>query len=83
MTAAMAQLTPNERAAFVMRHHEGLSIEDIGRALGLRANATKQSIFRAVQKLRRALSPAFGPMRMGATPPDAPSPGTARKGSRP
>jgi len=67
MSAAMAQLTPNEKAAFVMRHHEGLSIEEIGRALGLRDNATKQSIFRAVQKLRRALAPAFGPAGTGAT----------------
>jgi len=68
MSAAMAQLTPNERAAFVMRHQEGFSIDDIGQALGLRENATKQSIFRAVQKLRRALSPAFGPARTGTTP---------------
>lgn len=54
---ALASLSPTERAAFVLRHFEGMSIEEIGRALGLRASATKNSVFRAVQKLRRALEP--------------------------
>ena len=58
---ALAQLSPNERAAFVMRHYEGRPVEEIGRALGLRANATKNTVFRAVQKLRRALEPVAGP----------------------
>ena len=35
----------------------GQSIEEIGSSLGLSGNATKHSIFRAVQKLRRALEP--------------------------
>jgi RNA polymerase sigma-70 factor (ECF subfamily) len=46
-----------ERAAFVLRHFEGQSIDDIGRTLGLRTNATKHSIFRAVRKMRVALEP--------------------------
>lgn len=46
-----------ERTAFVLRHFEGHSIEEIGVALGVSANSTKQSIFRAVHKLRRALEP--------------------------
>jgi RNA polymerase sigma-70 factor (ECF subfamily) len=54
---AMAGLTPMERAAFVLRHFEGQSIEDISRALGLKANAAKHSIFRAVRKMRLALEP--------------------------
>ena len=53
--AAMARLSSTERAAFVLRHFEGRSIEEISRALGLRAGATKNSIFRAVAKLRREL----------------------------
>lgn len=52
---ALAALSPNERAAFVLRHFEDMSIEEVGRALGLRASATKHSIFRAVRKLRREL----------------------------
>ena len=54
---AMARLTPMERAAFVLRHFEGHSIDEIGRSLGLKANATKHSIFRAVRKMRAALEP--------------------------
>ncbi len=57
--AVMKQLTPMERAAFVLRHFEGRSIEEIGRALGTGPSATKQSIFRAVQKMRRALEPVL------------------------
>jgi RNA polymerase sigma-70 factor (ECF subfamily) len=63
VATAMARLSVNERAAFVMRHQEQMSIDEIGRALGLRENATKQSIFRAVQKLRRALGQVAGPAR--------------------
>jgi RNA polymerase sigma-70 factor (ECF subfamily) len=55
--AAMADLTPSERSAFVLRHLEGRSIEEIGSMLGLQVSATKHSIFRAVQKMRRALTP--------------------------
>jgi len=57
LAAAMEELTPVERSAFVLRHFEGQSIEEIGGTLGLKANATKNSIYRAVQKLRRALGP--------------------------
>jgi len=57
VTAALDGLSHLERAAFVLRHFEGQSIDDIGRALGLRANATKHSIFRAVRKMRVALEP--------------------------
>jgi RNA polymerase sigma-70 factor (ECF subfamily) len=52
---AMARLSPLERAAFVLRHFEGQSIEEIGRALGVRQNAAKHCIFRAVRKMRVAL----------------------------
>ena len=54
---AMEGLTPMERAAFVLRHFEGQSIEEISRALNLKANAAKHSIFRAVRKMRLALEP--------------------------
>ena len=58
---ALDLLTPTERAAFVLRHFEGRSLQEIGGTLGLKAGATKHSIFRAVQKMRRALSPVVGP----------------------
>ena len=57
ITAALDELSPQERTAFILRHFEGLSIEQIGASLGTGTNATKHSIFRAVQKLRRNWSP--------------------------
>lgn len=54
---ALAKLSPMERAAFMMRHDQGMSIEEIGRVLGTSMNATKNSVFRAVQKLRQELEP--------------------------
>jgi len=57
VTAAMGILSQMERAAFVLRHFEGQSIDEISRALGLKVNATKHSIFRAVRKMRVALEP--------------------------
>lgn len=58
--AAMRQLTAQERAAFLMRHYHGCSIEEICTALNLRTNAAKHSIFRAVRKMRLALRPLLG-----------------------
>jgi RNA polymerase sigma-70 factor (ECF subfamily) len=55
--SAMAALSRMERAAFVLRHFEGRSIEEISQSLGLKTNATKHSIFRAVKKMRSALEP--------------------------
>jgi RNA polymerase sigma-70 factor (ECF subfamily) len=60
VASALGELSPAERTAFVLRHFEGHSIEEIGRTLGLRTSATKHSIFRAVQKMRRALEPVAG-----------------------
>lgn len=57
LRAAMAALTPQERAAFELRHQEGMSIDEIGTVLELGTSAAKHSIFRAVRKLRAALRP--------------------------
>ncbi len=57
IVSALDALSPAERAAFVMRHWQGCAIEEIAQALHLRNNATKNTVFRAVQKLRRALEP--------------------------
>jgi RNA polymerase sigma-70 factor, ECF subfamily len=61
VAGALDELSAQERTAFVLRHFEGQSIEEISGALGLSANAAKHSIFRAVQKLRRALEPLVTP----------------------
>ncbi len=57
VTAAMSALTALERAAFTLRHMEGMSIDEVGAALGLKTSAAKHSIFRAVRKMRVALEP--------------------------
>jgi RNA polymerase sigma-70 factor (ECF subfamily) len=53
----MSCLTAIERAAFMLRHVEGMSISEIGSELGLKTSATKHCIFRAVRKMRAALAP--------------------------
>jgi RNA polymerase sigma-70 factor (ECF subfamily) len=54
---ALGGLSPQERAAFLMRHYHGCSIDEICSALDLKSNAAKHSIFRAVRKMRVALRP--------------------------
>lgn len=54
---AMGALSPVERAAFTLRHHEGRSIQEISAILGLGTSAAKHSVFRAVKKLRMSLAP--------------------------
>lgn len=54
---ALGELSPSERAAFVLRHFEGKTTEEIGRALHLGTSASKHAVFRAVRKLRRSLAP--------------------------
>ena len=60
---AMTGLSRMERAAFMLRHFEGRSIEEISQSLGLKTNATKHSIFRAVRKMRVALEPLISTPR--------------------
>ena len=54
---AMEELSPTERTAFVLRHFEGMCMEEVSRVLDCQPGAAKHSVFRAVQKLRRALEP--------------------------
>lgn len=53
----LASMTVLERTAFLLRHTEGHSIEEIAQTLSLNISASKQAIFRAVRKLRGALQP--------------------------
>ncbi|NWF85673.1 MAG: sigma-70 family RNA polymerase sigma factor [Bryobacteraceae bacterium] len=54
---AMSLLSAQERSAFVLRHFEELSVEEISDSLGIGPSAARHCIFRAVQKLRRSLAP--------------------------
>jgi RNA polymerase sigma-70 factor, ECF subfamily len=56
---AMQGLTPLERTAFVLRHMEDRSTQEVAEALDIAPNAAKQAVFRAVKKLRRQLAPLW------------------------
>ena len=60
IATAMERLSGNERTAFVLRHFEGMPLEEIGKVLGTQLNATKNTVFRAVKKLREQLQPYTG-----------------------
>ena len=60
IAAALKTMSGNERTAFVLRHFEGVPLEEIGQILGIKTNATKNTIFRAVTKLRERLQPFVG-----------------------
>jgi RNA polymerase sigma-70 factor (ECF subfamily) len=57
MKEALDALTPAERTAIVMRHWDGCGIEEIAAVLKSNTSAAKNTVFRAVQKLRQALKP--------------------------
>jgi RNA polymerase sigma-70 factor (ECF subfamily) len=59
----LAELSPLERTAFLLRHVEGMAVPQISAVLGRNEGATKHSIFRAVRKLREALRPVAGARR--------------------
>jgi RNA polymerase sigma-70 factor (ECF subfamily) len=52
---ALRGLSPLERMAFVLRHHEEKSTEEIAATLNIAPNAAKQAVFRAVKKVRQRL----------------------------
>jgi RNA polymerase sigma-70 factor (ECF subfamily) len=58
LSSALLALSHSERSAFVLRHFEHYRLDEIAVALGSNINACKQAIFRAVRKLRLAMSPS-------------------------
>jgi len=60
---AMEELSAVEKTAFVLRHFDGMCIDDISRVLECQPGAARHSVFRAVQKLRRALQPLVSAAR--------------------
>lgn len=57
VAVALDELTPLERMAFLMRHVEQHSLEEIAGAVGGNSNSVKQALFRGVRKLRLSLAP--------------------------
>jgi RNA polymerase sigma-70 factor (ECF subfamily) len=53
---AMKGLSAMERTAFVLRHMEDRSTEEIAAVMNVTPNTAKQSVYRAVQKVRHRLT---------------------------
>lgn len=53
---ALLQLTPQQRLIFLLKHHEGMTYEEIAREVGCSTGTAKKSVSRAVAKLRQHLN---------------------------
>jgi len=53
---ALAELTPSQRLAFLLRHYEGMSYDEIAHAMNCSAGTVKKGVSRAIVKLRARLS---------------------------
>ena len=51
------KLSDTERSALLLKHFEGHSIKEIAQILEMTTGACKQTIFRAVKKMRVELRP--------------------------
>ena len=54
---ALAELTPSQRLAFLLRHYEGMSYEEIANAMNCSTGTVKKGVWRTIAKLRARLSP--------------------------
>ena len=57
---ALAELTPSQRLAFLLRHYEGMSYDEIANAMNCSTGTVKKGVWRAIAKLRARLSPEPG-----------------------
>jgi RNA polymerase sigma-70 factor (ECF subfamily) len=53
---ALKTLSPQQKAVFVLRHYQELSLKEISEALAISEGTVKSLLFRAVRKLQRSLS---------------------------
>jgi RNA polymerase sigma-70 factor (ECF subfamily) len=54
---ALGNVSPREKAVFLLRHYEDLSLKEIAESLDLTVGSVKSYLFRAVRKLRTELVP--------------------------
>ena len=52
---ALSELTPHQRLIFLLKHHEGMTYEEIAKAVGCSTGTAKKSVSRAILKLREHL----------------------------
>jgi RNA polymerase sigma-70 factor (ECF subfamily) len=68
---ALAELTPQQRLIFLLKHHEEMTYEEIAKEVGCSTGTAKKSVFRAVIKLREHLHiDVQGPTTLRALQPD-------------
>src|SRR6266851_5237426 len=53
---ALSELTAQQRLIFLLKHHEGMSYQEIAKAVGCSTGTAKKSVSRAVIKLRDHLN---------------------------
>ena len=51
----LGQLTPRQRLIFLLKHHEGMTYEEISSAVGCSPGTAKKAVARALVKLRESL----------------------------
>ena len=51
----LAEVTPQQRLSFLLKHHEGMTYEEIAKELGCSTGAVKKSVSRTVTRLRQRL----------------------------
>jgi RNA polymerase sigma-70 factor, ECF subfamily len=54
----IGRLPKGQRVVFVMRHHQGMKLSEIAKALGLAEGTVKRQLHAAVHRLRQALTQA-------------------------
>ncbi len=57
LDTAISQLSDNQRASFVMKHLNGMKIDDIAQILRCRPATVKIHLFRAVKNIKNKLGP--------------------------
>ncbi len=55
--SVLTKISPQERAVFLMRHREDLSLKEIADILELSVGSVKSYLFRAIRKLQKELNP--------------------------
>jgi len=53
---ALAEVTAQQRLTFLLKHQEGMTYEEIAKAMGCSTGTVKKSVSRTITKLRETLS---------------------------
>ncbi|MBW3543084.1 MAG: sigma-70 family RNA polymerase sigma factor [Planctomycetes bacterium] len=61
LARALSRLPPDQRTAVELHHLQGASLEEVGRLMGRKLEATAGLIFRGLRTLRRTMGPALKP----------------------